>query len=296
MDKLKKLVKIQDVNLRFDVNLERYTTIKLAKTGHIAICTSEKGLRELISHLKHYEIKYHLVGWGANQVLVNCDKTLFIKLDFPFDKNIFNTDSHIFELPASVSLGQLTSIAMKKKFKGWEVFTGIPGSLGGAICMNAGTSLGEIGNLIESVRVLRENGSIESYKCTNESFKYRHNCFLNSGDIILSAKIKHNGYDETIEQTIKEYLAYRKDTQPLTTKNCGSVFKNLPHHKAGVTIDIIGLKGFGTKNISVSMKHANFIENKGEGSAAEFKVVIDLLKQEIERHSGFQFELEVKVY
>ncbi|MFT6631572.1 MAG: UDP-N-acetylmuramate dehydrogenase [Bacteriovoracaceae bacterium] len=295
MEKLKN-VEVNDVEFNIDINLERYTTIKLGNIGSIAICKSEKGLIDLIEFLLKEKIKYHLVGWGANQVLLNSEKTLFIKLDFPFDRDIFNSNKTEFNLPASVPLNLLTSIAKKKGFSGWEIFTGIPASLGGAICMNAGTALGEIGQLIKSIRILKTDGSVYSYHCKKKSFRYRNNNFLEKGEVILSAIMFHNGIDEKICEKITNYLDYRNKTQPLKTKNCGSVFKNLDTHRAGIIIDSIGLKGFGTENIAVSTLHANFIENTGEGTAREFQELIDALGKEIERHTGLKFELEVKVY
>jgi UDP-N-acetylmuramate dehydrogenase len=295
MEKLKK-IEINDVEFNVDINLERYTTIKLGNIGSIAICKSESGLIDLIEYVSKERIKYHLVGWGANQVLLNSDKTLFIKLDFPFDRGVFNSNQSEFDLPASVPLNLLTSIAKKKGFSGWEIFTGIPASLGGAICMNAGTALGEIGQLIKSIRILKKDGSVYSYHCEKKSFRYRNNNFLEKGEIILSATMSHNGIDETICEKITNYLEYRNKTQPLKTKNCGSVFKNLDAHRAGIIIDSIGLKGFGTENIAVSTLHANFIENTGSGTAKEFQDLVDALGKEIERHSGLKFELEVKVY
>ena len=109
--------------------------------------------------------------------------------------------------------------------------------------------------------------------------------------------MKHLGIDENIKTKIKDYLEYRKTTQPLTTKNCGSVFKNFDQkYKAGQTIDTIGLKNFGYENLKVSSKHANFVENYGEATAEQFKTLVDCLKIDMERYSGRKFVLEVKVY
>lgn len=295
MEGLKKL-KIDDVVFKFDVDLEKYTTIKLAGIGSIAIASSETGLKKLILALSSLAQKYRLIGWGANQVLLNTKDTLFIKLNFPFSKDIFTIKKTEFELPASTPLNQLTSIATKFGFKGWEVFTGIPASLGGAICMNAGTSLGEIGDLIKSVRIMGGDGKIKNYLCDESSFCYRRNNFLEAGDIIVSAIVQHKGLDDSLREKIENYLDYRKKSQPLTTKNCGSVFKNNPCFPAGKTIDLLGLKGFGLENLIVSFKHGNFIENLNKASASEFDKMVQLLNREMENYSGQRFELEVKIY
>lgn len=294
---IKKLKIIDDVEYLFDINLDKYTTIKLGNLGSIAICKSVSALKKLLEELNEKSINYHLVGWGANQVLLNSNGTLFIKLDFKLDKEIFKSPKDKYELPASTPLNILTSHAMKFGLKGWEVFTGIPGSLGGSIFMNAGTALGEIGELIESVTILKKNGEIYTYSPSTTSFSYRKNHFVGDGEIIISAVIKHKGLDQEIKSIIKDYLEYRKSTQPLTTKNCGSVFKNFSKNfKAGQTIDTIGLKKFGFENLQVSSKHANFVENYGNAKAEQFKMLVECLKIDIERYSGHKFELEVNLY
>jgi UDP-N-acetylmuramate dehydrogenase len=293
----KKIEKVKDITFYQNMNLEKYTTIKLGSIGSIVLCHKIKSLKEIIRLCKTLKINFHIVGWGANQVLLNCEQTLFIKLDFEFDRSIFNSVKSEYYLPASVPLNLLSSHAMKFGLKGWEVFTGIPASFGGAIFMNAGTALGEIGKLITEVEILDQNGNMQTYKCNKTSFDYRKNNFIKEKEVIIGAKIKHLGLDDEIKIKIKNYLEYRKTTQPLTTKNCGSVFKNCSSDfLAGVIIDSVGLKGFGVKNLMVSSKHANFIENKGEATALEFKQLTSSLKEELERYSGIKFELEVKIH
>jgi len=295
MESLAKL-KINDLEIRENVNLERYTTIKLGGIGTLAICKSIESTQEIIKYCRQKKIDYHLVGWGANQVLGHHKNYLYLKLDFDIDKNYLKSVREVYDLPASFSLNSLTSHAIKNNLSGWEVFTGIPASLGGAIYMNAGTALGEIGNLIKEVTILEENGEIYNYTPSKDSFSYRKNHFVKKGEIILSAKISHNGIKEGTSEKIKNYLEYRKKTQPLTTKNCGSVFKNNGDFKAGIVIDKCGLKGFGSESIQVSQKHGNFIENVENGNVEDFCDVISRLTDEIERYSGLKFELEVKIY
>lgn len=296
MENLKDLT-IEGVNLYLNINLEKYTTIKLAKNGDIAIVENEKALTELLSFLYKIKYQYHVVGWGANQVLLTTKNILFIKLKFPFSKENISEDKSEFNLPASTPLNQLTSLAIKYGFSGWEYFTGIPASLGGAVAMNAGTSLGEICELVKSVKIMKKDGTTFLRELSASDFSYRKNHFLNDGDIITEVTLIHYGIDKKISKKIQEYLDYRNKTQPLTTKNCGSVFKNINKNiRAGRTIDIIGLKGFGTQSIAVSMKHGNFIENQNKASVEEFEQIIQLLSKEIERFSGLEFELEVKLY
>ena len=107
----------------------------------------------------------------------------------------------------------------------------------------------------------------------------------------------HFGQEKWISDKIKSYSDYRKSTQPLRARTCGSVFKNSSSGvRAGATIDACGLKSFGFENLFVSLKHANFIEHENGGNAQDFKKLIECLKIDIERYSAHKFELEVKVY
>jgi UDP-N-acetylmuramate dehydrogenase len=287
----------KDIEYHEDVNLERYTTIRLRVNGDIALVKSTQALEKLIVFLNENGMNYHLVGWGANQVLYKTSDTLFIKLDFPFDRSYLADVKNEYTLPASVPLNILTSHAQKFGLKGWEVFTGIPASFGGAIFMNAGTALGEIGPLIKSVKLLSKDGSIKTVTTDENSFSYRKNNILKDGEVILEATITHNGLDEEIKGQIKNYLEYRKTTQPLSTRNCGCVFKNFDEkHKAGHFIDSVGLKGLTINGLRISHVHANFIENFNNGTSEDFVDLVELIKYELEVFSGIKFELEAKVY
>jgi UDP-N-acetylmuramate dehydrogenase len=290
------LKNIDDLDIFENCNLEKYTTIRLNKVGSIAIVKSIKSLRILVDILSKNEIRFHLIGWGANQIIHNTKNTLFIKLKFKFERSELSVARDIYEIPASVSLNVLTSHATKYGLSGWEVFTGIPASLGGAIFMNAGTSLGEIGQLIRSVKILDLKGEIREEVMNENSFSYRKNHFVKVGEIIISAVMTHGGLDSKVPEKIKSYLEFRKSSQPLASRNCGCVFENYDSlHKAGQFIDVCGLKGFGLNGLKVSQQHANFIENNN-ASTEDFIGLTDSLKYQLELFSGIQFELEAKVY
>ena len=285
-----------DIEIYENVSLQKYTTIKLEVIGSIAIVKSITALKQLLVEIQKKQLKYHLIGWGANQIIHNTQSTLFIKLDFPFDRNYFSEVKTKYVLPASIPLNLLTSHAQKFGLKGWEVFTGIPATLGGAIFMNAGTALGEIGNLVESVLILR-SGELKRIQINSKSFSYRKNNFLQDNDVIVEATLVHQGLDEKIKKKINDYLDYRKKTQPLNTKNCGCVFKNFDsEHKAGQFIDLVGLKGFELNGIGISLVHGNFIENSQNGSTHDFLDLIDSIQYELELFTGIKFELEAKIY
>jgi UDP-N-acetylmuramate dehydrogenase len=293
----KKIQEIKDVELTINQDLYRLTTMRLHVSGDFALVKNVTGLKELILLLNENNYKYRLVGWGANQILSNTENTLFIKIDFEFNRDLLKEKHEKYVLPASVPLNILTTHAKKFGLKGWEVFTGVPASLGGAIFMNAGTNLGEIGEIVESVQVLRKNGDIEKVVIDDTSFSYRECHFLNDGDVILEATLTHHGVDNGIGSKISEYMDLRKKTQPLSSRNCGCVFKNASKEmRAGHMIDLLGLKGLKNENVQISHLHANFFENFGDAKASELIEIIDAAQAEIEQYTGIKFELEVNLY
>jgi UDP-N-acetylmuramate dehydrogenase len=297
---LEKILIHKDILLEIDKDLKKYSTMRLDARGDLITVKSVEGLKFAVKTLTDNKIKYRVLGWGANILLPSTSSTPYIQLDFEFDRIQLEAPRDEYILPGSVSLAVLTSHANKFGLKGWEVFTGIPASLGGAIFMNAGTNLGEIGSVIKEVKLIRKDGSEKLIKIDKSSFSYRHNHFVEEGDVIYEARLVHFGIDEAISKKIREYLEMRTRTQPLKEWTCGCIFQN--HHdssrdvtcRAGLFIDIMGLKGLTYKNLQISPKHANFMENRGESSYEDVLTMIGILKKEMKLQYGVSFQTEVE--
>ncbi len=296
--------KENEVQSYLDCDLSKYSTMKLSSRGSLFVVETIDALIKLTTLLQKEKISYQMIGWGANTILPEVLNGVLIKLKLPFDKNIIEPNKNEYELPASAPLNIMTSMAVKYGLMGWEVFTGIPGSLGGAIFMNAGTNLGEIGELITEVTLLTRDGSIRKHPIADGDFSYRHNHFVKKDEIIISARIKHKGIDQGLGEVIKTYLDKRMETQPLREKTCGCMFKNTKviesdHEmtcRAGLYIDIMGLGGFGLKSgLRISPKHANFMENKDEASRSDVVELINFTIKELEAQYGILFEKEVQL-
>jgi UDP-N-acetylmuramate dehydrogenase len=274
--------------------------MRLDSRGDLITVKNLEGLKFAVKALTENNIKYRVLGWGANMLLPTKGVNPYIQLDFEFDRKLLEAPHEEYVFPASVSLATLTSHANKFGLKGWEVFTGVPATLGGAIFMNAGTNLGEIGSVIKEVKLITKNGSEKLIKIDKSSFSYRHNHFVEEGDVIYEARLVHFGIDEAISKKIKEYLEMRTRTQPLKEWTCGCIFQN--HHdtrrdvtcRAGLFIDIMGLKGLTYKNLQISPKHANFMENRGESSYEDVLTMIGILKKEMKLQYGVDFQTEVE--
>jgi UDP-N-acetylmuramate dehydrogenase len=287
---------ISDAAFTQQKNLKSATTFRLESVSDYLEVKSVDALQRALPILTQNKTPYIVLGWGANQILPPRYKGVVIHLDLPFDASTFEKSRDSYSLPASLGLNLLTGHAVKFGLKGWDVFTGIPASLGGAIYMNAGTNLGEIGALVTEVSLVTPAGKLRVEKMDEKSFAYRKNFFVGPGEVIVGAKLKHLGLDPEIPQKIKSYLEYRKTTQPLATKNCGCVFKNpMKELPAGKLIDLLGLKSLECGGLQISSKHANFIENHGESSWDHFKTLTETIKFEMDVFYGIEFELEVKI-
>jgi UDP-N-acetylmuramate dehydrogenase len=287
--------KNRDVSVMLNTSLTNYSTMRLSSLGNIAKVTTVDGLKKLGEVLIKHEIEYRIIGLGANQLLSNDKELMWIKLNLKYDKESNNEYKELYSFPASVTLNQLSSLASRYGLCGWEVFTGIPATIGGAVFMNAGTAMGEISSVIESVEVLEDFCTIKKMNLTESNFEYRKNNFLEKNQIIISVQLKHLGKNNEIVDKIKNYLEFRKSTQPLNTKNCGCMFKNYSEvAKAGKYIDILGLKGLTNGNLRVSRKHSNFMENYNDASFDDFIKMKEEVLSDLYRFYGLKFELEVK--
>ena len=297
---LTELNSIDGALVEIDKDLKKYSTMRLDAVGDLITVKNIEALKAVTKNLTQKNIQYRVLGWGANMLLPKTASNPYLQLDFDFNKEILEKAHNEYILPASVSLATLTSHANKFGLKGWEVFTGIPASLGGAIFMNAGTNLGEIGTIIKEVKLVTKYGEEKLIKIDQNSFKYRHNNFVESGDVIFEARLIHFGIDEAISKKIREYLEMRTRTQPLKEWTCGCIFKN--HQdlnlsltcRAGLFIDIMGLKGLTFGNLLISPKHANFMENRGESSYEDVMTMIKVLQKELKLQTGVSFETEVE--
>ncbi len=285
----------KSIEFKLNENLGKYSTIKINCIGNLVIIRSIDSLVKFKKYLSDKEIKLSMLGMGANQLLVHFD-TLYLKLDLPFDSTEFKKVKETYNLPSSLSLNLLTSHAIKNNLSGWEVFTGIPATLGGAVAMNAGTRFGEIGDLIKNFKVVDKMGEIKEINVSKNSFSYRKCNVLDSSDTIISVSITHNGVQEGISGKIRDYLKARNDSQPLSEKTCGCVFKNpTPSLSAGLLIEASGLKGLDCSGIRISQKHANFFENYNNADFEQFLKLKQIIVAYTSLNFNQEFELEVKI-
>ncbi len=276
-------------------------TMRLFSRGNLVKVHDLESLQKLLPALRNEDIDYEVLGAGSNFLLCPDPEFVLVQVDFPFDKSSSAPDSPTVEYPANVPLGYLTKLAIKHELLGWDCFTGIPAWLGGAAFMNAGTSLGEIKDLIKCIHFCDANGATKKHIVDKESYSYRKNHFLKQGDVIFKIELLNLGKKSGQAKKIKDYLKMRNQTQPLWSKNCGCVFKNPGKlGPSGQLIEQLGIKGLELKGLKISELHANFMENVSSDSQKptlnDFLKLESIIQALMISQYGISLEREVRIF
>jgi UDP-N-acetylmuramate dehydrogenase len=197
---------------------------------------------------------------------------------------------------AGATLSEIVLLSEKRSLSGMEFCAGIPGSVGGAVKMNAGAYGNEIKDVVETVELMIISGEILESRKDDLKFAYR-NLDISEGTIIVGASfLLARGIEEQIHARINEILGKRKNKHPLEYRNAGSIFKNpnggIP---AGRIIDELGLKGIQIGNAKISEKHGNFIVNSGNAKASDIIALIDMIKTKVNKERGIMLQTEVMI-
>ena len=201
----------------------------------------------------------------------------------------------VVHVEAGMFLPKLVAFAAEEGFTGLEFAAGIPGTVGGAICMNAGTAMGEIGDIVESVGLLSAEGVPVTRSREEMDFGYRTSS-IPEGHLVLDARLVLRRDEKgTVKARVQKLLDTRKQRQPWGLPNAGSIFKNPQEESAGRLIESAGLKGRTIGGAQVSEKHANFIVNRGKAKAADVIALMEIVKQTVLEVHGVRLEPEIKI-
>jgi UDP-N-acetylmuramate dehydrogenase len=252
-------------------------------------------LRHIVLRCNENNVPMYVLGGGSN-LLISDDglRAAVIKLDSDEFKQVeFNGEN--ITAWAGAELSRLVLNCVEKGLSGLEALTGIPGSIGGAVKMNAGGNFGDIGASVETVTIMDSQGKIFEKSKPELMFDYRQTNI--TVPFILSAQMKLNtAPPDQILRTVKEIWMYKKNNQPLNTKNSGCIFKNPRGVSAGALIDRSGLKGTRIGGAVVSEKHANFFIAEKNCKTKDVLKLIDLVKKKVLEHFDIELELEVEVW
>lgn len=301
--------------IKKDESMDIHTTFKTGGKASIYVEISNyKQLKETIEIVKQYSLPYFILGNGSN-VLVRDEgyKGLIIKLADGFGENVKDdekndeknvADNKITEQNDSLvicaygqeKLGAVAREVSKRGYTGMETLAGIPGTIGGAVAMNAGAYGTEIKDVIESVVVMNNNGDIMVLSKDELDLSYRHSRVQTDGLIVLKAVFKlQRGERSLIDEKLKSCQEARKQKQPLEYPSAGSTFKRPEGHFAGKLIQDAGLRGYQVGGAQVSEKHCGFVINKNHATASDIVQVINDVRDKVFEQFGVMLEPEVKI-
>ncbi len=290
---------MKDITFKEKINLANYTTIKVG--GFAEYFSKPNNADEFINLINWARLnnqKCRIIGAGSNLLINNtCLKGLTICTK---KMHSFKIESHsgIVVAEAGVMLPTMSNILAKKGLQGGEWTVGIPGTVGGAICMNAGSKKLSLADNLLSVRVIdTKTLKISEIEKKDINFKYRFSPFQQNNLMIISAKLRFEpkGNIEQLLETTKKNLKKKTDTQPYHLPSFGSVFKNPANNYAGKLIEELGLKGFKIGDAEISTMHGNFIVNNSSANSKDILDLITVIQQKVLQKKGIFLEPEVRM-
>lgn len=283
------------IDIRINEPLKKYTYTKVGgPADYLVFPRNRLELTRVVKYANNHSIPWIVLGNASNLIVRDGGIRGFVIM---FNKlNTVTVDGYTIEAEAGANLIETTKVAKFHSLTGFEFACGIPGSVGGAIFMNAGAYGGEIANIFLSAKVLTPEGDIKTMTAREMAFGYRHSAIQKSGDIVISAKFALKPGDfEQISQEMNRLNYLRQLKQPLEYPSCGSVFKRPEGHFAGQLIMEAKLKGYRIGGVEVSEKHAGFMINIDHGTAKDYEHLIAHVIETVEHNSGIRLEREVRI-
>lgn len=287
-----KMVSEENVLLREPMS--KHTTFRVGGEAAVFISVASKEeLEKLIPYFNRLNISYFVIGNGSN--LLVSDKgyegVILQVADKMAEVSVQDTEIIV---QAGALLSKVANAACENSLQGMEFAAGIPGSIGGAVVMNAGAYDGEMKDVVSLVRVMDSEGNILELSNGDMEFGYRTSAIKNRAFVVVEVVLKlHKGKKEEIQAKMKDFAERRREKQPLNYPSAGSTFKRPKGHFAGKLIMDAGMRGFRIGGAQVSEKHCGFVVNVGNATASDIWEVMQEVKQGVEDRFGVRLEPEV---
>ena len=317
LSKIKEILKkeLPLTNIKFEEPMNLHTSFKIGGIADVFITANNiEEVKKILDISKENNIPLKVIGNGTNLLVkdkgyrgiilkINLQNIEINKND---DKNFnekneiitknTNEEEYIVNVQAGMPLGKLARVLLKNEIGGFEFASGIPGTIGGAIKMNAGAYGGEFKDIVQDVTYLSETNEILKIQNSECNFSYRNSLFSEKNYIILESNLKlYKDKKEIIQKKLEENLQNRKDKQPIEFPSAGSTFKRGEDYITAKLIDECGLKGYTIGGAQVSEKHAGFIINKGNATADDVINLIEHVKKIVYKETGKKINLEVEI-
>lgn len=290
--------KLPEEQVKLDEPMKKHTNFKIG--GNADIFITAKKTDEILTVLKlakENDVKLTILGNGSN-VLVSDEgiRGIVLRVSIPGIDIKKEKESAIITVGAGEPLGKVAYSLLNEEIAGFEFASGIPGTMGGAIRMNAGAYGGEMKDCIKNVTCIDENGNLQRLSNKECDFSYRHSIFFDRPWIIVNAEFElPYGNKQEIKEKIDEYAKSRREKQPINFPSAGSTFKRGADFITAKLIDECNLKGYSVGDAEVSTLHAGFVINKGNATAKDVMAVIEHVKKTVLEKTGKQIELEIEI-
>lgn len=274
--------------------LNRHTSFHVGGPADVYVSVSNTGqLQELIKYLNRNKVPYYVIGNGSN-LLVSDKGYHGVMIEIGAQLAGFTIKENRIDTMAGTTLGKVSGAACRAGLSGLEFAAGIPGSIGGAITMNAGAYGGEMKQIVKEVTVLAKDGHIKKLSCEEMQFGYRDSVIKHAPYIVLEACLSlQPGNQKEIADKMADFNKRRREKQPLEYPSAGSTFKRPEGHFAGKLIMDSGLQGLSVGGAKVSEKHCGFIINHKQATAQDIYKLIQKVQCEVEKNTGILLEPEV---
>ena len=293
----KELLNILDEeNIKVDEPTKKHISFKVGGPADFLVKPkTEEELRNVVEFAKKENVPFIVIGNGSN-LLVKDGGIRGIVIELSDNFNNYEIDGNIIKAQSGALLAIIGRNAMKNSLTGFEFAAGIPGTLGGALAMNAGAYGGEMKQVVKTVRLMDRDGNIFELSNEEMKFEYRRSLLTTKDYIVLSAVIElQPGNVEEIKEIMADYSNRRSTKQPLNFPSAGSTFKRPEGHFAAKLIDDCGLRGLNLRGAQVSDKHCGFVINSGGATAKDILDLMFIVKSTVNAKFGIMLEEEVKI-
>lgn len=287
---------LENSEVLFNEPLKKYSFTKTGGKADVLVrIKTEEDLQKIIKYSYENNEKLTILGNGSNVLISDKGIRGIVVITSEMNKISLDEDN-ILSCYAGLTLKELTDFCIENSLSGLEFSCGIPGSVGGAIFMNAGAYGGEMKEVVEKVVVFDKKGNKKTYSNEEMDFSYRHSLIQETGEIISKVYFKMiDGNKDDIISRVNELNKMREEKQPLEYPSCGSVFKRPVGYFAGKLIQDAGLQGLTVGGAQVSKKHAGFMVNINDATCEDYKNLIAKVQDEVKKQFDVELECEVKV-
>ncbi len=289
---------IPQENVYINEPMSKYTSFKIGGPAEcmVKIKTLEQ-LKSILKYTNENNIKLTIIGNGSN-ILVSDEgiKGIVVKIEIDNLEIDIQDKKAIITVGSGVKLGLLAQKCLKQEITGFEFASGIPGTIGGAIRMNAGAHGSEMKDIVKTVTYVDRNGAVHKIESNQAEFEYRKSLFSHNDYIIVETEIElEKGNANEIKEKMTEYANFRKEKQPIEYPSAGSTFKRGSDFITAKLIDECGLKGYQIGGAQISEKHAGFIINKNNATAKDVIKLMEYTKEQVYKKFGKTIEAEIEI-